>query len=428
MLEDPALWLGLLLLALGLFFSVENLALRHASRARLSELFERRGRMDQGERFLASLHTLTLATATLRMIALLGLTLVVVHYTPGTPAQWGPPQYLLAFAVSGVLTLIFAVAIPNAWAKYAGEGLLVATCGPLRAIELAVRPITAFLHLFDGLVRRLAGVPHDNGNNHAEQVEQEILKVVSEGQVSGAVDEQEKEMIESVIEMRESSAGQIMTPRTEMVGLDVHMSLAEVKEVINREGHSRLPVYRESLDQIIGVLYAKDLLQIEDPDVFGLEGLARKVPLVPESKPLRDLLAEFKANKVHLAIVLDEYGGTAGLVTFEDILEELVGEIQDEYEPPEPEPFQRIDDHTAEVDARFEVEAFNDRMHVELPESSDYETLGGFVFSKLGHIPQAGEQLSHDNVYIEVLSATERRIERLRIRVDPDARPEPHEE
>jgi CBS domain containing-hemolysin-like protein len=360
---------------------------------------------------------LMMAAAILRLLANIGLILVTVALfqdrIDNVVAHYGA-----VLAVSGGVILVFGLAIPNAWAKYAGEELIVTTYYLLALCRIVLKPLTSGLHLADEIVRRLAGAPRRDDTDEAEQIEQEILDVVSEGEKHGAVDETEKEMIESVIELRDIHVAQIMTPRTEVIGLEVQASVADARQLIIKEGHSRIPLYDENIDKIVGVLYAKDLLRIDGDDDMGLRDLMRKVPFVPESKSLRDLLKEFQETKIHLAIVIDEYGGTAGLVTFEDILEELVGEIVDEYEPPEPEPLTRIDDSTVEVDAKLRIDELNDELDVQLPEGKDYDTVGGFVLSDLGRIPSVGEEVMHNNVQIRIIDADDRKISRLRVSVD----------
>jgi putative hemolysin len=404
------------LLVLDCVVSAVNLSLRHFSRAKLALLAEQKGLTERCERLFAHLHELTLATATIRTAANLGIALVVVDMV-GDRLASPAAHYASAFAVAAILVLVFSVAIPNAWARHAGEPLLLATAPLLNTLRWLLSPLVAFLHLFDPLVRRLAGAPRDDGQNGADQHEQEILAAVSEGEAAGAVDEEEKEMIEKIIELDEMHAGEIMTPRTDMIALPSTATLFEAKDLIAREGHSRIPVYDESVDNVLGVLYAKDLLAFDRTDDFDIIKVMRTVPFVPETKALRDLLREFRENKVHLAIVLDEYGGTAGLVTIEDIMEELVGEIVDEFEPPEPEPIRQIDDDTLEVDAKVHVGEVNDELDIELPESEEYDTIGGFVLSTLGRIPETGYEFDHEDVHIRVIDAEQRKINRLQIHV-----------
>ncbi|HUU85440.1 MAG TPA: hemolysin family protein, partial [Phycisphaerae bacterium] len=328
-------------------------------------------------------------------------------------------RYGISFVVSWVLILIFGVAIPIAWARYAGESLLTAVLPALHVLGFILRPLVGFLRLFDELVRRLAGVPLQTAQSQADELEREILNVVSEGEMHGAVDEEEKEMIESVIDLRDTDVEEIMTPRTDIAAVERTAGLQEVKSCIAESGHSRIPVYEETIDKILGMLYAKDLLQLGEGEPFNATKVMRSVSFIPETKPLRDLLHEFQEQKVHVAVVLDEYGGTAGLVTIEDILEELVGEIVDEYESEEPEAIRRIDENNVEVDARTRIDDLNDELDLNLPEDEDYETVGGFVFSRLGRIPKVGERCDHDNLAFQVIAAEPRRILRLRLHITP---------
>jgi putative hemolysin len=248
-------------------------------------------------------------------------------------------------------------------------------------------------------VRRLAGVPQtEAAGAEAEHIEREILSAVSEGEASGAVHEADADMIASVIEFRDKDVAAIMTPRTEIVALPATATLIEAKETIIREGHSRIPIYGRNIDDILGVLYAKDLLSCDEHEPFDPMDSMRKVPFVPETKRIPDLLAELREKKVHLAIVVDEYGGTAGLVTIEDIIEEIIGEISDEYEAAGPSPIRRIDERTLEVDARVRIDELNEELNVDLPEDKDYDTVGGFLFSEMGKVPAAGEELRRGKV------------------------------
>lgn len=403
------------------FFATLNLALRLPSRVRIAEQFERTGHADALERFVVLRARYMLATAVLRSVSTLLLLLLALakagHADPTTPTHI---TVIACIAVLG-LVLVFGVAIPNAWAKYAGEWLIVRVLPLLAAVRVICLPVTVLLEFFDPLVRRLAGVPVRDAQSYADEWEQEILNTVSEGERLGAVDEEEKEMIESVIEMSDTRVEEIMTPRTEMIAIPSDADLDSVLDAIRAMGHSRIPVYDGTIDTILGILYAKDLLQREEKAPFSLKSLMRKALFIPESKPVRELLREFQTQKVHMAIVLDEYGGTAGLVTIEDILEELVGEIADEYDPAQPAELKRIDERTVEVDARMRIDDLNDQLDIELPEDEDFETIGGFVFSRMGKIPKVGEQCEHGNIGIRVIGAEARRVTRLRLDITPEA-------
>ena len=235
------------------------------------------------------------------------------------------------------------------------------------------------------------------------------------------MDETEREMIQSVIEFSDTTVAEVMTARPDIVGLPVDSSLEKIRSVIEESGHSRIPVYEGSLDHVIGILYARDLLRYvgEKPKAFDIRSAIRQAFFVPESKLVRDLLQDFRLQKVHIAIVLDEYGGTAGLVTIEDLLEELVGDISDEHEGIEPAVFKRIDDSTAEVDARIHIDELNRLLGTRLPENQGYDTLGGFISTHLGRIPQAGTQFEYDGSLFVILEAEPQRVTRVRVEVQP---------
>jgi len=203
------------------------------------------------------------------------------------------------------------------------------------------------------------------------------------------------------------------------------MPWRQAAEEIVVAGHTRVPVYERDMDNIIGVLYAKDLLQLtaQDKDV-PLRQIMRKPFFVPETKPLDDLLRDFKRLKVHIAIILDEYGGTAGICTIEDLLEQIVGEISDEYDREEPEEMKRISDTVVEIDSRMYVDDLNDALDLELPEDEDYDTVAGLVFSEMGCIPKVGESIEAHEARFSVLAADERKIIRLRVeRLTPPGGP-----
>jgi CBS domain containing-hemolysin-like protein len=402
-----------------LFSSTISLALRMPFRTRIGDVLSKSGREAELKKLVERLPQLSLANGTLRSGSVIGVVLVIVALLDGYGAQGPWLRYGAGFGVSWAVVLVFGVAIPAAWARYAGESLLAVMLPPLHALRVVLSPLVALLRIFDELVRRLAGVPLQTAQSQADELEREILNVVSEGEMRGAVDEEEKEMIESVIDLRDTQVEAIMTPRTEVAAADKKVTLAEIKELIAESGHSRIPVYEGTIDNILGVLYAKDLLSREEGQDFEATELMRSALFIPETKLLRDLLHEFQERKVHIAVVLDEYGGTAGLVSIEDILEELVGEIVDEYEPEEPAAVRRIDDNTVEVDARMRIDDINDQLDIELPEDEDYETIGGFVFSTLGKIPKVGERCAHDNIGIQVIAAEPRRITRLRLNIAP---------
>lgn len=415
------LWLlGAALLTLLLFSATANLGLRRRSVIAVVRRLERSGREKELRWLAAVREELSLATATIRTLASLALVLDVLVICERYGLQ-GPTRIMVTFVIAFGLVIIVGVALPAAFAKYASGAVIAASLPAFRLLHLGALPLLRSLDAIDWITRRLMGAPAPTPESEADDIEKEILDVVSEGELQGAVDEQETEMIRSVMEFADTDVAEIMTPRTDIVAINKGANLAEAKELIGDSGHSRIPVYDQTIDNILGVLYAKDLLPINNGDDFDLTGIMRSVPYIPDNKPVDDLLQELKDRKVHIAIVLDEYGGTSGLVTIEDIVEELVGEIADEYEETEAAPLKRIDQHTVDVDARMRIDELNHELEIALPEGEDYETLGGFVFSSLGRIPLVGESCHHNNIQIDVIEAEPRRINRLRLHLAPDS-------
>ncbi len=393
-------------------------ALKIYSRTRLLELLEARARLDRFEPFVQRRPMLLLMTGMVRTCLSLVVLLAIMNYFERRHVHlsW-PIRQALALLIAGGSVSIFVVAIPVSVVRYHRERLLARS---IPVLELCLRlfwPLAAFLHLFDPVVRRVLG--GDTGGVGDSHLSDEILSVVEEHENNGDVDEGQKEMIEAVVEFPTTTVGQIMTPRTDVQGIEIHQSLEQVRLGVLRDGHSRIPVYKQSLDHIVGILYTKDLIEfIGNETPFELRKILRDALMVPESKSVRELLAEFKARKVHIAIVLDEYGGTAGLVTIEDIIEEIVGDIQDEYEPTQDRPpICHLDDKTVEVDARVYIDDLNDDLDLQLPESKDYDTVGGFVLSTLGHIPVVGERFEFDGVHFTITDAQRTKITRLRLEI-----------
>ncbi len=412
--------LGLALSSAGtLLFTAATISLRTFSHVRLHEAFKGDAAGKMAERLVKHADRLELTCSSYRLILNVTILVLLMHtfVRPGEPGSklYG---YLLTVMVGAMALLLLALAVPNAIAKYAGERLLRRTYWLLRLAEVAAGPMLWSWSLIDAVARRIAGVADSTPEEQQEERQEEFLTDLAHQRLEGVVDEEEQEMIENVLELSETTADEIMTPRTDIVALEVNADLPTVIRMITEAGHTRLPVYEENIDRIVGLVYAKDLLPEigADPSAFRLRDHMRDVYFVPESKPLRVLLKEFQTQKLHIAVVLDEYGGTAGIVTLEDILEELVGEIDDEYdEQTEEAGVVALDENTLDVDARTYVYDLNDRFELNLPDDEDYDTVGGFVFAQLGYIPKTGERFEYRNLKFEILSAEPRKIGRLRI-------------
>jgi len=409
---------GILLSALlSLFFSTLAYALRDYSRAKLEDYLAKFGRSELLDKTVECSRELIFITGVCRVVA----NMLIVVFTFRLFEDISTVvhrRYLGTIITSTIITFLFSVAVPTAVARYLGEPIIAIFVRSLHTLRFVLFPLIKVLHLVDRLVLRMVG---NKSEPEPEQIEKDILSVVEDGEKEGVVDTQERKMIESVIEFRDARAGQVMTPRPEVVGIELGASLEEVKHTLDEFGHSRLPVYDGTIDHIVGILYARDLLKHLGlpPEQFDMRSAMRPAIFIPETKPLRDLLRDFRIQKVHIAIVLDEYGGTAGLVTIEDILEELVGEISDEHPAHDTPMIKKVGENVYEVDATLDIDQINRTVGLSLPEDAGYETLGGFVSVMLGRIPQKGTTFEHSGVRYTILDAEPQRVKRLKIELLP---------
>jgi putative hemolysin len=242
---------------------------------------------------------------------------------------------------------------------------------------------------------------------------EELLRLANIETDGEIIEEEERQMIRGIIEMEDTIAREIMAPRIDIVALDVSETIDDALSLIVEKGFSRIPLYDETIDNVVGIIYAKDLLRcITEDRRPALKDIARPPYFIPESKRVDELLAELRQSKVHIAIVVDEYGGTAGLVTIEDLLEEIVGEIQDEYDREEA-PIERVNESEAILDARVSIDALSELFGFET-DAEDYDTIGGFVYHHLGKVPVAGDEVRVDGLTLRVLSVLGRRIKKVR--------------
>lgn len=251
--------------------------------------------------------------------------------------------------------------------------------------------------------------------------EEDIQSIIDEGEQEGVINRDEHAMIDAVLDLDDTRVREILVPRTDMVALEKDTPLGQVLETIIEAGHSRIPVFDGDIDHIIGILYAKDLLKIWGyaPEAADLSSMLRRAYYIPESKSIGDLLKEFKTRHVHMAVAVDEYGGTSGLVTIEDILEEIVGEIQDEFDLDEQTAFTRLEGGGYLFDARSRLEDVEEEVGVSLPRG-DYDTLGGFVSHIHGHLPVKGEQCHFETLLFTVEDADARKISSIRVERSQD--------
>lgn len=416
------------LLLLSAYFSVAQVALTNARRPALREQAERgneRARLaaQMAEDSSRVLNTFQLASA-LSYFLIAGLiAMFLLPHLVGWLSERLPViasagnliVYLVVIPLAGLLTFLFVDLLPGMLVHREPEKWALALA-PLIQVTLGLLlPLVALV----AFVRRQIATPLGDAES-GQITEEEIMTLVDAGEEEGTIELEEKEMIYSIFQLDETLAREIMVPRIDIVAFDIDTPLEEAREVIIRAGHSRVPVFEESLDHIKGLLYAKDLLRVwhEGKQSVDLRSLLRPALFVPESKRVSDLLRELQSAKVHMAIVIDEYGGTAGLVTIEDIVEEIVGEILDEYDEAEEAPYQVVGADEYIFDARVSLDDINHLMDAELSDELG-DTLAGFIYGQLGKVPVPGETIETDCLHMEVLSVDDRRIRKVRVKRIP---------
>jgi putative hemolysin len=313
--------------------------------------------------------------------------------------------------VLALFTIIFAELVPKTLALANTERFAIALSLPIEFLARALGPVIKVLTGVTAAITRLFGA---NVSNEAQITAEELRLIVERGGEQGVLEAEEEQMINSIIELGERRLHEVMIPRIAIAALPASATLEEAIDRIVDEGHSRIPVYEESIDGVVGILDAKDLLPFLKPGSGprpAVRTLLRPPVFVPESMTIDDLLHEFQRRKVHIAIVLDEYGGTAGLLTIEDLLEEIVGEIQDEYDTEEPMVV-RLSDDEARVDGRADVDDLAELfdLNLELEDDDEYDTVGGLVYHRIGGVPSPGDQIDVNGLTLTVESTDGRRV------------------
>lgn len=277
------------------------------------------------------------------------------------------------------------------------------------------KPLIKILIWISKFIGRLFGIELEDETLMI--TEEDIISFVNVGEAEGIIEEDEKEMIHSIVGFGETSAKEVMTPRTAMLAFEGNKTIDDIWYEMVDNGFSRIPVYEDTIDNILGVLYIKDIMNcIKDGNTnVPIKNFIRPGYFVPETKSIIEILKEFKALKVHIAMVLDEYGGIVGLLTIEDLIEEIVGEIRDEFDTEEEEFITQIDENSYEVDAMIDIETLDKELCLNLPESDDYESLGGLIVTELGRLATIGDELKFNGVKLKVLEINKMRVSRVLI-------------
>lgn len=324
-------------------------------------------------------------------------------------------SFVIAFSLITVLHIVFGELAPKSIAIRYAESTTLAVSIPLQAFNFIFRPLIFVLNGFANLILKLFGVPliHEQDSHN----EEEIRILLNESKKSGAINSSEHELLENVFKFDDKVAEQIMIPRTRVVAIDIDDPLDAIMDKIMEEGYSRLPVFKESIDNIVGILYAKDLLKlIKSKEKVDIKSLIRSAYFITERKPIHEVLKEFQRKHNHLAVVLDEFGGTAGIVTMEDIIEELVGEIQDEYDE-EASIVIKKNENEYIVNSLSSIIDVNKFLRIPLPESEEYDTVNGFINFIHGGIPELHEKIKLENFEIGILKKSQNAVESVLVKI-----------
>ncbi len=428
---DVLLLVALLILLLAMVVAAAESALKAVSRTVLEE--QREDGRDVGAALYFKDHpekaraTIQIASTLLQFGLAATLVLVLHHVSYSLPADWYqtiPQPVFLLVLWSGALLLgtsVHVVAVTLV-AKVVGAHfathLAIPLAPVLRTTSTLLSPVR---HAVEGLSNVLLRPVGTRAQFMDAVMSEESLKtILEEGTKSGILDPTEHELIESIFEFTETTAREVMIPRKDIVALDIRMQPEEILDLVTLQGFTRLPVYDESLDNVVGIVYSKDILSlVQHRDLIILQDILRPPFIVPETKPISELLREFQRKRIHLAVVADEFGGTEGIITMEDILEEIVGDIRDEYDDEE-RPVTALPGGEIEVIGSVNISDLNDQISFVLPESEEYDTVGGYVTAVLGRIPQQGETAMDGHIRMTVLEVTDRRVTRVRLEHVPD--------
>ncbi len=327
---------------------------------------------------------------------------------------WNSISIILITIVLSYFTLIFGELVPKRIAMKNSEKIAFGTIGIIKAISIATAPFVKFLTFSTNIVSKIFGV---SANDEETVTEEEIRMMVDVGEEKGAIDKEEREMINNVFEFNDKTVSEIMIPRTQIYAVDMNLSISKVVEEITEDDefrYSRIPVYDETIDEIKGVVYIKDILLSTKNKNVKIKNLIKEAYFVPETKPLNELFEELRKNRKQIAIVVDEYGGTAGIVTMEDILEEIVGEIYDEYDIVQ-KLYEKIDENTFIFNGSVSVSEVEKILDVDIPEG-DYDTISGYLIEELGKIPDENEKpvIETEKVIYKIEKVKDKRITKIK--------------
>ncbi|OGU61612.1 MAG: hypothetical protein A2X64_04805 [Ignavibacteria bacterium GWF2_33_9] len=320
-----------------------------------------------------------------------------------------------AFALITFLHIVFGELVPKNLAIQYPEKVTYIVALPLRFFEILFKPIIWVLNSFANMMIKKIGLEVSSDGHVSAHTPEELLVILEESSTQGEIAMEEHTLIENVFDFAETPVKQVMVPRNKIVAVDKEMKVEDIKDKFLAEGYSRLPVYSDNIDNIVGEIYAKDILRMFTTEGFRrLSDYLRPAFFVNENDKINLILRKMQVHKVHLAIVLDEFGGTVGIISLEDIIEELVGEIQDEYDEETPL-IHQLEKNSYELEAKMPIDDVNDTIPQALPDSDNYETIGGFILFSLGRIPDEGETFELNDYKFEIISRSQLVLEKVRL-------------
>jgi putative hemolysin len=411
-----------LLIVLAFVGSFTCESLRSFSRSRLDEACWRLGHRERLAIILRRSLDAFLATELVSVVCVVLLAGIAGARVSGELAnESGASGWLALLTETVVLAFGFVLAfflIPWCLSRVTGERYLARVWPCLEVLTRITGPYLSLARRIDAFMHRLWGLK-EPGETSAESLSREIKSVVELGQREGILAAHSRRMIERVIALQQEDVASVMTPRTDMDCVESTASLDEARRRMMEAGHSRMPVIGSSTDDIVGILYAKDLLHHLADGTNGnkpaLKDIVREPFYIPETTGIDKLLESMKRRRIHIAIILDEYGGVAGLVTMEDVLEQIVGEIIDEYDTTEDSGIRQTAPGTVEVESWVRIDDLDEQFGFEFPDNEDYDTIGGFMYAQLGRIPKKRDALNWNQLRLTVLDADKRRIHKIRI-------------
>ncbi len=416
---DSTAWIELSILVVALVLAAlaasAETSITSISRVRLKHLVEEgnpRARLIERLQKVPNdyLSTILIMNTVAIIAASSAATLLSLHLYQERVAEW------LVGLLLSLVVLMFCEIAPKSLALQRAERVALGLARIVAGATFVMRPLVRVLTtVTNALVRLFGGKTPVKGPFVTEE---ELKMLVEVGEEEGVLEEEEREMIHGIFEMGDMAVREVMVPRTDLVAVELGQPMAAAVELVSKYGHTRIPVYEGSLDNILGVLYAKDLLRAANHgSPQTLRELARKPYFTPESSKVQDVLRDLRKNRVHMAIVVDEYGGTAGAVTIEDIIEEIVGPIKDEYDLAEEDEIQFIGPNDVVLDGRVHLDDVNELLKLEIA-GQDFDTIGGYVLNQLGAMPKVGDTLNMGTAKLRVESVRGTRIKKVRIHSD----------